>query len=150
MTRVLVPVWTAEGVQRLKVAPQGKSMSTFFSYLRLLPSIPTAFLPKPSPPSMTMDKILTRLNALDMHLSERDAAPPKPAHGLTPPALENSVHVTRCLAQLRSKDKSIEKYIYLSQLKDADSDMLYKICLENMSVSISRTTCKFEFALNTF
>ncbi|KAF7426262.1 hypothetical protein PC9H_008630 [Pleurotus ostreatus] len=59
--------------------------------------------------------------------------PPKPAHGLTPPALDGSIHALRCLAQLRSKDKNIEKYIYLTQLKDADPDIFYKLCLENMA-----------------
>lgn len=61
-------------------------------------------------------------------------APPKPAHGLSPPVLDDSVHFVRCLAQLRSKDQSIEKYIYLSQLKDADPNMFYKICMTHMSV----------------
>ncbi|KAJ8520289.1 hypothetical protein ONZ45_g2845 [Pleurotus djamor] len=59
--------------------------------------------------------------------------PAKPAHGLTPPALDGNVHAIRCLAQLRSKDKNIEKYIYLTQLKDADVNMFYKLCTENMS-----------------
>lgn len=57
-------------------------------------------------------------------------APPK--RGLTPPVMETSVHVSRCLAQLRSKDKDIEKYIYLSALKEHDPAMFYKLCLENM------------------
>lgn len=48
------------------------------------------------------------------------------------------MHRIRCLNQLRSKDKNIEKYIYLSQLKDADPNMFYKLCIENMSVG-SRT-----------
>ncbi|THH00126.1 hypothetical protein EW026_g2351 [Hermanssonia centrifuga] len=59
--------------------------------------------------------------------------PPKPARGLTPPVLDESIHYRRCLAQLRSKDKGIEKYIYLSQLKDADANMFYKLCLNHMS-----------------
>ncbi|CCM00643.1 uncharacterized protein FIBRA_02680 [Fibroporia radiculosa] len=59
-------------------------------------------------------------------------APPKPPRGLVPPALDDSVHFTRCLKQLRSKDKSIEKYIYLTQLKDADHRTFYKLCMENM------------------
>ncbi|TFL04637.1 hypothetical protein BDV98DRAFT_648507 [Pterulicium gracile] len=59
--------------------------------------------------------------------------PPKPAKGLTPPELDANVHVERCLAQLRSKDKDIEKNIYLSQLKDADTNMFYKLCLTHMS-----------------
>ena len=43
------------------------------------------------------------------------------------------MHFLRCLAQLRSKDKDIEKNIYLSQLKDADLNMFYKLCLAHMS-----------------
>ncbi|KAK2461263.1 hypothetical protein APHAL10511_006790 [Amanita phalloides] len=57
----------------------------------------------------------------------------KQKSGLTPPALRNNVHTLRCLSQLRSKDKNIEKYIYLSGLKDYDPHMFYKLCLENMS-----------------
>lgn len=60
-------------------------------------------------------------------------APPRPKHGLTPPALDDAVHAMRCLAQLRSKDKGIEKYIYLSMLKEQDPAMFYKLCLANMS-----------------
>ncbi|KAI0806227.1 malic enzyme [Irpex lacteus] len=60
--------------------------------------------------------------------------PPAPIpRGLAPPVLDTAVHKTRCLAQLRSKDKSIEKYIYLSQLKDADHSMFYRLCLEHMA-----------------
>ncbi|KAG6819948.1 hypothetical protein H0H93_007154, partial [Arthromyces matolae] len=60
-------------------------------------------------------------------------APPKPKHGLTPTAFNDDVHALRCLAQLRSKDKSIEKYIYLSMLKEQDPSMFYKLCLQYMS-----------------
>ncbi|KAE9411631.1 malate dehydrogenase [Gymnopus androsaceus JB14] len=59
--------------------------------------------------------------------------PPKPKHGLAPPVLDNDIHVMRCLAQLRSKDAPIEKYIYLSSLKHQNPDMFYKLCLENMA-----------------
>lgn len=52
---------------------------------------------------------------------------------MAPPVLDTAVHKTRCLAQLRSKDKSIEKYIYLTQLKDADHSMFYRLCLEHMA-----------------
>ncbi|KAF9450626.1 hypothetical protein P691DRAFT_665000 [Macrolepiota fuliginosa MF-IS2] len=58
--------------------------------------------------------------------------PSKPKRGLVPPILDESIHTLRCLAQLRSKDKNIEKYIYLSALKDQDPNMFYKLCLENM------------------
>lgn len=60
-------------------------------------------------------------------------APSKPKRGLVPPMLEDSIHSQRCLAQLRSKDKSIEKYIYLSALKSEDPSMFYKLCLNNMA-----------------
>jgi hypothetical protein len=39
------------------------------------------------------------------------------------------------MEQLRSKDKDIEKYIYLSGLKDADPNMFYELCLNHMPVS---------------
>lgn len=66
-----------------------------------------------------------------------DAQKSKPVsqapRGLVPPELDISVHATRCLKQLRSVDKSIDKYIYLSSLKDRDPSMFYKLCLENMT-----------------
>ncbi|KAI0066794.1 malic enzyme [Artomyces pyxidatus] len=58
--------------------------------------------------------------------------PAPPPRGTLPAAHDNKVHAIRCMAQLRSKDKSIEKYIYLSQLKHADEHMFYKLCLEHM------------------
>lgn len=61
-------------------------------------------------------------------------APAPLPHGLTPPALDHSVHTVRCLNQLRSKDKNLEKYIYLTQLRDADPNIFFKLCLTNMSV----------------
>ena len=67
-------------------------------------------------------------------------APPKAPHGQLPPALDENIHAQRCLAQLRSKDKNIEKYIYLSQLKDADHNMFYRLCLANMAVSTATTS----------
>ncbi|EDR08151.1 uncharacterized protein LACBIDRAFT_297458 [Laccaria bicolor S238N-H82] len=65
-----------------------------------------------------------------LKIASQSPATPKP--GLTPPALNASIHAQRCLAQLRSKDKSIEKYIYLSHLKNEDPSIFYKLCLENM------------------
>lgn len=62
------------------------------------------------------------------------AAPPPPPRGHLPPAFNDSVHATRCLAQLRSKDKHIEKYIYLAQLKHANEELFYRLCLDNLSV----------------
>ncbi|GJE85185.1 NAD-dependent malic enzyme [Phanerochaete sordida] len=59
-------------------------------------------------------------------------SPPQPPRGLTPPSMQASVHKIRCLSQLRSKDKSLEKYIYLQQLKDADTNMFYQLCLDHM------------------
>ncbi|KAJ3975784.1 hypothetical protein EV361DRAFT_886881 [Lentinula raphanica] len=59
--------------------------------------------------------------------------PPKPKQGLAPPVLDNDIHIVRCLAQLRSKEAAIEKYIYLSALKNENPDMFYKLCLDNMA-----------------
>lgn len=60
-------------------------------------------------------------------------ARPRYARGLTPPAFEPKSHLARCLYQLRTKDKDIEKNIYLNQLKDADPDIFYKLCLEHLT-----------------
>ncbi|THH21147.1 hypothetical protein EW146_g360 [Bondarzewia mesenterica] len=60
-------------------------------------------------------------------------APPPPPRGSLPAAHNDAVHAIRCLAQLRSKDKDIEKFIFLSQLKHADENMFYRLCLANMA-----------------
>ncbi|KAG2008538.1 malate dehydrogenase [Coprinopsis cinerea AmutBmut pab1-1] len=57
----------------------------------------------------------------------------KANRGLIPPAFDPAIHVQRALAQLRSKDKPLEKYIFLSGLKHDDAPLFYKLCLENMS-----------------
>ncbi|KAI0282790.1 malic enzyme [Russula aff. rugulosa BPL654] len=57
---------------------------------------------------------------------------PPPPRGLFPAAYDDASHTARCLAQLRSKDKPIEKYIYLSQLKHTNEDLFYRLCLANM------------------
>ncbi|CAA7268237.1 unnamed protein product [Cyclocybe aegerita] len=59
--------------------------------------------------------------------------PAAPKRGLIPAAFDRDVHTERCLLQLRSKDKGIEKYIYLSYLKNEDPAMFYKLCLEHMA-----------------
>ncbi|KAK7047464.1 hypothetical protein VNI00_006695 [Paramarasmius palmivorus] len=59
--------------------------------------------------------------------------PVKPKQGLLPPVFDDSVHEQRCLAQLRSKDKNLEKYIYLSALKEQDPAMFYRLCLKHMA-----------------
>lgn len=76
---------------------------------------------------------LYMLNMFTLFIVVSFLASPKVKRGLIPPVLDLSVHKTRCLAQLRSKDKSIEKYIYLSSLKEQDPNMFYKLCLEHMS-----------------
>jgi len=64
-----------------------------------------------------------------VRLESRVEPPPR---GFTPPALDPKLHVQRCLEQLRSKDKNIEKYIFLSQLKSSDESMFYQLCLEHL------------------
>lgn len=100
---VVLTPYWSNGVQKLKMAAQ--RMRTVF-------------------PS-NLSSILTLRSGL--------LAAAKPPRGLTPPALDDSVHTLRCLAQLRSKEKGIEKYIYLSMLKEQDPSMFYRLCLSNMS-----------------
>lgn len=63
-----------------------------------------------------------------------DVASQPPPRGLLPAAYDETLHIARCLAQLRSKDKPIEKYIYLSELKHTNEDLFYRLCLANMPV----------------
>ena len=56
-----------------------------------------------------------------------------PKHGMIPPAYDPTIHLQRCLMQLRSKDNNLEKYIYLSHLKNEDAPTFYKLCLDHMS-----------------
>jgi hypothetical protein len=65
---------------------------------------------------------------------------PPPPRGLFPIAYDDASHTARCLAQLRSKDKPIEKYIYLSQLKHTNEVLFYRLCLANMLVCNDRYT----------
>ncbi|KAI0821894.1 malic enzyme [Trametes gibbosa] len=63
-------------------------------------------------------------------VSQTPATPPR---GLLPPAHDDQIHAIRCIQQLRSKTTPIEKYIYLSQLKDADHAMFYRLCMANLA-----------------
>lgn len=49
-----------------------------------------------------------------------------------PPHFLNTDHRQRCLAQLRSKSSGLEKYIYLSGLKERDPNLFYEVLLGNM------------------
>ena len=79
---------------------------------------------------------LARCSPIAYSLLNDALAPAGPPQGYYPAAFDDAVHALRCLAQLRSKDKGIEKYIYLSQLKHADERMFYRLVLENMGVSV--------------
>jgi malate dehydrogenase (oxaloacetate-decarboxylating)(NADP+) len=67
-------------------------------------------------------------------------APQPPPRGLFPAAYDSTLHAARCLAQLRSKDKAIEKYIYLSQLKHTNEELFYRLCLAHMPVCYNRSS----------
>nr|GAT52593.1 malate dehydrogenase [Mycena chlorophos] len=60
-------------------------------------------------------------------------ARPQLKRGLTPPELNDEVHETRCLTQLRGKVSDIERYIFLSALKEFDPHMFYRLCLKHMA-----------------
>ncbi|KAG6877126.1 hypothetical protein C0993_010078 [Termitomyces sp. T159_Od127] len=49
-----------------------------------------------------------------------------------PPYFLNTDHKQRCLEQLRSKTDPLEKYIYLSGLKERDPNLFYEVLLANM------------------
>jgi malate dehydrogenase (oxaloacetate-decarboxylating)(NADP+) len=74
--------------------------------------------------------LLTRRRRLPLFIRKLVLQAPK--HGLVPPAHDPSIHLQRCLMQLRAKDNSLEKYIYLSHLKNEDTSTFYKLCLQHM------------------
>lgn len=74
--------------------------------------------------------MLIHLLAVSTH-----SARPQLAKGLTPPRLNPQNHYDRALAQLRSKDKPLERYIFMQQLKDSDLDLFYRLTMDHMSVS---------------
>ncbi|KAL0960632.1 hypothetical protein HGRIS_005661 [Hohenbuehelia grisea] len=51
---------------------------------------------------------------------------------IPPPHLNGTDHRQRCLTQLRSKATSLEKYIFLSGLKERDANLFYEFLLANM------------------
>ncbi|KAK0099849.1 hypothetical protein ONS95_013323 [Cadophora gregata] len=55
-------------------------------------------------------------------------------HGLTPPNVEShALQLTRCLKQLASKTTPIEKYIYLSNLRNSNIHLFYRLVLTNFT-----------------
>ena len=65
-------------------------------------------------------------------MSSSTAAVFTPVSPKVPPYLINTNHRERCLVQLRSKSTGLEKYIYLSGLKERDPDLFYEVLLGNM------------------
>lgn len=81
-----------------------------------------------------MTIVLTPVWSNGVQKLKMEGTGPKPVQRGTVPAAHNeSIHAVRCMAQLRSKDKAIERYIYLSQLKHTDENMFYRLCLMNMA-----------------
>jgi len=107
MTIVLTPYW-CNGVQKLRVAHPRKFLSLTCGIL----SYPVVGFPP---------------------FSANKTVLQAPKHGLLPPGYDNTIHLQRCLTQLRSQDNSLEKYIYLSHLKNEDAPTFYKLCLQHMT-----------------
>jgi len=59
-----------------------------------------------------------------------------PVSPSVPPHFFYTDHRQRCLAQLRSKTTDLEKYIYLSGLKERYPDFFYEVVLTNMLEAI--------------
>ncbi|MCJ1287996.1 hypothetical protein MMC26_007349 [Xylographa opegraphella] len=55
------------------------------------------------------------------------------SYGLTPPAVESyEIQAKRCLAQLQSKTTPIDKYLYLSGLRNANVHLFYRLAIDHM------------------
>jgi malate dehydrogenase (oxaloacetate-decarboxylating)(NADP+) len=66
-----------------------------------------------------------------LKMETRAKAPLVP--GLAPPVFNTKAQMDRTLLQLRSRTSPIEKYTFLAQVKQADVEAFYKLCLEYMS-----------------
>ncbi|KAL9101843.1 MAG: hypothetical protein Q9163_002946 [Psora crenata] len=54
-------------------------------------------------------------------------------HGLIPPTVESSeIQLARCLKQLSGKEKGIEKYLYLSSLRNSNVHVFYRLVTEHI------------------
>jgi len=62
----------------------------------------------------------------------KNAASTKLLAKVPPPAFSHATHRSRCLAQLRSKNNGLEKYIYLNGLKERDPTLFYSLLYDNM------------------
>jgi len=55
-------------------------------------------------------------------------------HGLSPPNVEShALQAQRCLKQLESKKTPIEKYIYLSNLRNTNVHLFYRLVIQNLT-----------------
>lgn len=55
--------------------------------------------------------------------------------GLSPPAVESlDMQKSRALSLLRSKSSSLEKYIFLGQLRNSNSRLFYKLVNDQFEV----------------
>lgn len=61
----------------------------------------------------------------------RLVARPHLAHGLRPPRYDAVSQYDRALMQLRSKEKPLEQYIFLQQLKDDNEELFYQLTIKN-------------------
>lgn len=122
LTLTMSPPKPEGGAHKLMGAPHRESLRPKFhrpTIPNLLPLRPAMF----RRPSGIVRRVMS-------HVSSR---PAKATHELIPPAFDEAVHTLRTLAQLRAKDKDIEKNIFLSQLKGNDENMFYKLAVEHMS-----------------
>ncbi|KAL9043459.1 MAG: hypothetical protein Q9214_003360 [Letrouitia sp. 1 TL-2023] len=54
-------------------------------------------------------------------------------HGLIPPVVESQdVQILRCLKRLDQKDKGIEKYLYLSNLRNTNAHLFYRLVTKHI------------------
>ena len=55
------------------------------------------------------------------------------SYGLIPPSVESyEIQARRCLKQLALKSTTIEKYSYLSQLRNSDVHLFYRLAVDHM------------------
>ncbi|KAK8058334.1 malic enzyme, partial [Apiospora phragmitis] len=78
----------------------------------------------------TLSRTLTFLPGLSFTPDERVS---KNLTGLIPHAMENvETQVARCMHMINTRSTPIDKYLYLSSLKDTNTDLFYRVLIDNV------------------
>lgn len=129
-----VPKSSAGGYQVLREPFWNKGLSRFFCLHPL--SSTRHLLPKmhhdATSPLNIVSLVLTNTNFTGLSFTPEDRVA-KNLTGLIPHAMENvDTQVARCMKMINTRQTNIDKYMYLSSLKDQNIDLFYRVLIDNV------------------